>query len=124
MFYWLNPEGYPDRSTWNRQDEPAYDAYDELEPPSALRDRIAENWRDIDERLVDEVAAGLVDDVAVTGGQLHLCVQNGVVILDGTVQSESVRAAAVARAWATPGVMDVCDALVVTPMAARGHHDR
>ena len=65
-----------------------------------------------DQRLMMTVLDALFDDAAVTG-EIDLNVQNGVVILDGKVGSESARTAVVARVWSVPGVADVCDALAV-----------
>jgi osmotically-inducible protein OsmY len=75
--------------------------------------------REIDDFLVDEVDAALVDRVAerlVSGGEIRgrlvrVMVQNSVVILDGTVDSADIKAAAGRLAWATPGVFDVCNML-------------
>jgi hypothetical protein len=66
-----------------------------------------------DRRLERIVATSLFDDAAVTGGHIDLSVQNGVVIVEGTVDSEAVRSAVVARAWSVAGVVDVCNALTV-----------
>lgn len=64
-----------------------------------------------DEDLVERVAAGVVADVAIRGRRLQITVQNGVVILEGCVESAAAREAAGRRAWATPGVHDVCNML-------------
>jgi osmotically-inducible protein OsmY len=77
--------------------------------PPATRER-----RSADERLLDTVAESLLGDEAITGGHLHLQAQNGVVILDGEIDTEDTRAAVSERVWAVPGVTDVCDALRVT----------
>ena len=67
----------------------------------------------VDQRLTQAVTRALFDSPAVTGGVVDLCVQNGVAILRGTIESDDARAAAVAAAVSVPGVRDICDALVV-----------
>jgi hypothetical protein len=67
----------------------------------------AENF--LSHRVVDEVN----QDPLVSGGQMVVTVQNGVVILEGYADTAETREAAVRRAWATPGVFDVCNMLTV-----------
>ncbi|MEU8659755.1 BON domain-containing protein [Actinoplanes philippinensis] len=64
--------------------------------------------------MLGAVAEALLADAAVTGGHLDLRIQNGVVILDGEVDTDDTRAAVTDRVWSIPGVADVCDALRVT----------
>ncbi|MEV4704328.1 BON domain-containing protein [Actinoplanes sp. NPDC049316] len=73
----------------------------------------ADTPRTRDERLARAVADAVLADPVVTGGRIDLGVQNGVVILDGEVDTESTRRAVVALAWSVPGVTDVCNALSV-----------
>jgi osmotically-inducible protein OsmY len=76
--------------------------------------------READEFLVDEVDAALVDRVAerlvteavIRGRLVRVMVQNSVVILQGSVDSAEVKAAAGRLAWETPGVFDVCNMLI------------
>ncbi|MGA5298933.1 BON domain-containing protein [Nucisporomicrobium flavum] len=72
-----------------------------------------------DERLARAVADAVLADPVVTGGRIDLGVQNGVVILDGDVDTEASRRAVVALAWSVPGVTDVCNALAVRRGPAR-----
>ncbi|MCM4083828.1 BON domain-containing protein [Paractinoplanes hotanensis] len=67
----------------------------------------------VDQRLTREVAQALLSDPAVTSGLVDLRVHNGVAILDGTIDSEDARAAAVATAESVSGIRDVCNALVL-----------
>ena len=66
---------------------------------------------EVDEALVDRVAERLVAEAEIRGRRVRVMVQNSVVILEGTVDSADVRAAAGRLAWATPGVVDVCNML-------------
>jgi osmotically-inducible protein OsmY len=68
----------------------------------------ADHW------LLRTVAEALLADPAVTGGHLDLRIQNGVVILDGEVDTADTSAAVTQRVWSIPGVADVCNALRVT----------
>ncbi|MCM4083833.1 BON domain-containing protein [Paractinoplanes hotanensis] len=68
-----------------------------------------------DDRLADLAAENLSSDPLVRGSRLEIIVQNGVVILQGELESEEAREAARRRAWTLPGIRDVCDA-VKTPM--------
>lgn len=72
-------------------------------------------WADYDHALLRRVAEGLVTTVAVRGREVEVMVQNGVVILEGTVATAEVKEAAGRRVWATPGVHDVCNMLVPDP---------
>jgi osmotically-inducible protein OsmY len=81
---------------------------------SSAAPHTARERRSADEHLLDAVARSLLADEAITGGHLHLRAQNGVVILDGEIDTEDTRAAVSERVWAVPGVTDVCDALRVT----------
>lgn len=108
--------------------EQAWDALDEQEVWDHFENRYAwdehqdlEPWDDdedgkpgdeVDQRLVHRVADGLVADTRIKGRHVQVTVQNGVVILEGDVDSAEVREAAGRRAWATPGVQDVCNMLV------------
>jgi len=69
-------------------------------------------WNEFDELLVDRVADRLVADTEIHGRHVQVSVQNGVVILEGSVDSVDVKDAAGRCAWATPGVNDVCNMLV------------
>ena len=64
-----------------------------------------------DELLAEQVAKALTADPRVRGARLEITVQNGVVILEGTLDTPAACEAARLRAWAVPGVQDVCDAL-------------
>jgi osmotically-inducible protein OsmY len=70
---------------------------------------------DPDEQLVDLVAGRLIATAEVRGRQVSVMVQNGVVILEGAVDSVDSKRAAGRLAWSTPGVTDVCNVLVVDP---------
>ena len=69
-------------------------------------------WGDHDHALLRRVAEGLVTTVAVRGHQVEVMVQNGVVILEGTVPTPELREAAARLVWSTPGVRDLCNLLV------------
>jgi osmotically-inducible protein OsmY len=106
MYYWWYPDWNNGRAYPGRSPESAECGQDQ--PVSGH-----EIEADGDRRLERAVASALLHDPAVRGGHIDLSVQNGVVILDGEVDSESVRSAAGTRAWSVAGVMDVCDALTV-----------
>ncbi|UQU61298.1 BON domain-containing protein [Couchioplanes caeruleus] len=72
-----------------------------------------------DERLARAVADAVLAAPGVTGGRIELGVQNGVVILDGDVDTEATRREVVALAWSVPEVADVCNALTVHRGLAR-----
>nr|WP_221383139.1 BON domain-containing protein [Actinoplanes polyasparticus] len=69
-----------------------------------------------DDRLADLAAEELSSDPRIRGSRLEISVQNGVVILQGELESEDAREAARRRAWSLPGIRDVCD-VVITPMS-------
>ncbi|MEV4703136.1 BON domain-containing protein [Actinoplanes sp. NPDC049316] len=71
-----------------------------------------DEWDESDLRLVHRVADGLVADTQIRGRHVQVTVQNGVVILEGAVDTAEVREAAGRRAWETPGVHDVCNMLM------------
>jgi osmotically-inducible protein OsmY len=82
--------------------------------PEGSDDDFLDDGEDADEQLVDLAAQSLRGDPRVYGRYLHVMVQNSVVILVGEVGSLEARAAAVSRAWAVPGVYDVCNQLIVS----------
>ncbi|WP_250034142.1 BON domain-containing protein [Paractinoplanes maris] len=63
-----------------------------------------------DEQLAEQVAAALSSDPLIRGRRLEIIVQDGVVILQGELDSEEAREAARHRVWTLPGVRDFCDA--------------
>ncbi|XVU22994.1 BON domain-containing protein [Actinoplanes sp. CA-054009] len=67
-----------------------------------------------DETLADRTARALSADPDVCGHYLEIVVQNGVVILQGELDSDDAREAARQRAWTVPGVYDVCQ-MITTP---------
>ncbi|UQU62628.1 BON domain-containing protein [Couchioplanes caeruleus] len=69
-------------------------------------------WDEDDRELVAHVAGQLVADTRIQGRHVQVTVQNGVVILEGTVESAAIREAAGRQVWAVPGVQDVCNMLV------------
>ncbi|SNY53558.1 BON domain-containing protein [Paractinoplanes atraurantiacus] len=97
MYFWWYPEAYGDRGPLRPQ------------PPAAAAPLTA------DGRLARSVAEALLCDPEVESGEITIDVQNGVVILEGDVHSDSARAAATRRAWSATGVTDVCDVLGVRP---------
>lgn len=68
-----------------------------------------------DDRLAGLAAEALSSDPLIRGSHLEVIVQNGVVILQGELESEDAREAARQRAWTLPGIRDVCDAVVTRP---------
>jgi osmotically-inducible protein OsmY len=64
-----------------------------------------------DEELAERVAKALSSDPLVRGTRLEILVQNGVVVLQGELDSAEAREAARLRVWTLPGVHDVCDVL-------------
>jgi osmotically-inducible protein OsmY len=99
---WFHPER---QRWWNRPaDHPELDGRN----PWPATDRV-----DPDDAVAHLVAGGLMGDSDVRAGRLDVLVQNRVVIVRGYVPSEDVRLAVLRRVWATPGVFDVCDLLVV-----------
>jgi osmotically-inducible protein OsmY len=101
--FWPYPDGWPYASHHSSTPEP--------------RDAASE----ADLRLVRRVAAGLLGDPAVRGDHIDVTAQNRVVILQGEVDSAYARTAAGHRTWGTPGVLDVCNRLVVR---TRHHEER
>lgn len=81
--------------------------------PTSRGDWVAEEMRDAEEFLTNLVAEEMLRDPDVRAGHMLVMVQNGVVILHGAVDTDDTRSAAVRRAWATPGVFDVCNMLKV-----------
>ena len=79
---------------------------------TAPRKPTSRRLRHPDDRLARLVAAGLSSDPMVRKERITVSAQNGIVILLGTVSGLDVAAAAGARARRTPGVSDVCNALV------------
>ena len=66
----------------------------------------------LDVRLTRLVAQGLQADALTRGAaRITVNVQNGVVLLDGTVRDAEVKQKAADIARGTPGVRDVCNAL-------------
>jgi osmotically-inducible protein OsmY len=112
MYYWLHPEFLP---RWTTSERPPGKSRRRRAGGETARARraIAENWHEADERLADRLTQALLRAPGLTGGRIHMCVQNGVVVLDGEVASEDVRMAVTARVWAEPGVHDVCDMLLI-----------
>lgn len=81
---------------------------------------IADEVIDAENFLVGHIADELLRDPDVRAGELIVGVQNGVVILEGEVESPDTVSAAGRCAWSVPGVRDVCNMLVVQ----RGHPTR
>jgi osmotically-inducible protein OsmY len=67
----------------------------------------------LDDVLVDLVAGRLIATAQVRGRQVCVSVQNGVVIMEGCVDSAESKRAAGRLAWSTPGVRDVCNMLSI-----------
>lgn len=65
----------------------------------------------MDQRLARLVTQRLRNDPWTCLQRVRVAVQNGVVILEGHLESARARWAAVDHAWQTPGVRDVCDVL-------------
>ena len=95
-------------------------------PEGSWEEYGAAGWHydDNDELLVEMVADRLVADVRVRGRRMRVAVQNGVVILEGRVDSPEAKTAAGKQAWATPGVVDVCNMLVPETRHRRGTNGR
>lgn len=66
-----------------------------------------------DEELALAVAARLRQHLTGTGNRVMVEVQNRVVILDGSVNSDELRSHFHHLVWHTPGVADVCNRLTV-----------
>ncbi|MCA2219016.1 BON domain-containing protein [Jidongwangia harbinensis] len=69
--------------------------------------------RDPGRELAHRVADRILTDPAIRTGELEISAQNGVVILDGRIDSAAAKEAAGRHAWSTPDVHDVCNRLVV-----------
>ncbi|PRY20179.1 BON domain-containing protein [Pseudosporangium ferrugineum] len=113
-----------------RDDAGTYDLWDDFERSYCWNDdvELPESWEEPDDgaawddaeefadeadlRLVHRVADGLVADTRIRGRHVQVTVQNGVVILEGAVDTAEVRDAAGRCAWSTPGVHDVCNMLM------------
>lgn len=80
-------------------------------PDSFAADNFLVN--EVDAALVDRVAERLVAESEIRGFLVQVTVQNSVVILEGNAASADVKCAAGRLAWMTPGVLDVCNMLVV-----------
>jgi hypothetical protein len=87
--------------------------YDGHDRPEDRRDWVADEVIDAEEFLTNLIAEEMIRDPDVRAGRMVVMVQNGVVILQGYVDTDDTRSAAVRRAWATPGVFDVCNMLTV-----------
>ena len=107
MYFWWYPEDY----TGSPYEAPRRDTA--AASPDSLAVQEPSQPGD-DRRLARSVAMALLHEPDVGGGSIMVQAQNGVVILEGDVRAESGRAAAVRRAWAVPGVADVCNILAVT----------
>jgi osmotically-inducible protein OsmY len=66
----------------------------------------------MDDVIARWVADRILDDPAILSGHLVVDVQNGVVILEGRMDSAEACAAASRQAWATAGVRDVSNRLI------------
>ena len=85
---------------------------------SAQVSAIKDGW------LVMKVHSEMVDEDVLSGSNIDVDVKNGVVTLQGTVQTEAARARAIAVAKANDGVKSVTDQLRVVPGARAGTMDR
>jgi BON domain len=83
--------------------------------PGEQRHWVDDEVMDAEDFLTNLIAEEMIRDPDVRSGQMLVMVQNGVVILQGYVDTDDSRSAAVRRAWATPGVFDVCNLLTVGP---------
>lgn len=111
MHFWWYTDWYDSNAYRAHQPRAGLGDHAQPEGPSSPAEVAA---RSRDEQLLRAVGGALFDDAEVTGGQMHLSVQNGVVILEGEVDTPLTRAAAVAAAWSVTGVADVCNVLAVT----------
>ncbi len=107
--------GRPEPDGWSHEDERHRRLFgdDDRRTPER-RDWIADEVVDAEDFLAGLVADEMIRDPAVGSGQMVVMVQNGVVILQGHVDTPDTRSAAARRAWATPGVFDVCNMLIVS----------
>lgn len=65
----------------------------------------------VDDAIARRVADRIISDPAIHSGHLVVDVQNGVVILQGRMDSEEACTAVSRQAWATAGVRDVANRL-------------
>jgi len=120
---WLNSDGDDDRDRWPAPKavgaEPTEDPDDDeafewtgdtdvFDQGPAMPIRPSDDW------LATLVAEALQCDPFVYGRRLEILVQNRVAILIGELSSADAKAAAGRRAWAVPGVQDVCNRLTIT----------
>lgn len=75
--------------------------------------RVPQPPTEADEDLADRVAARLRADLSPVGHSIVVEVQNRVVMLEGGVPDQAMRAQAHAVVWRVPGVADVCNRLSV-----------
>jgi osmotically-inducible protein OsmY len=80
---------------------------------SAGVDWVAQEVMDAELFLAALIVDGIRQDPGVPAGDLWVEVQNGVVILRGTLHSAEAHEAALRRARGIPGVFDVCDMLTI-----------
>lgn len=78
-------------------------------PAMAQVSTIKDGW------LVMKVHSEMVDEDVLSGSDIDVDVENGVVTLQGTVPSEAARARALAVAKANDGVKNVVDQLKIAP---------
>jgi osmotically-inducible protein OsmY len=72
-----------------------------------IADRSADEW------LAERAARALRTDPLIHGRRLEIIAQNGVIVLLGELATREAKEAARLRAWAVPGVLDVCNRLTV-----------
>lgn len=105
---------WPDPDGWSHDDDRHRRLSGDADGTArGRRDWVADEVVDAEDFLAGLVADEMILDPAIGSGQMVVMVQNGVVILQGHVDTPDTRSAAVRRAWATPGVFDVCNMLVV-----------
>ncbi len=80
-------------------------------PDEGPRDDRPAGARSLDDRLAQQVGERLCADPELRRQHLRVEVQNGVVLLSGTVDSPTGAESAVRLARTTDGVRDVCNAL-------------
>ena len=73
----------------------------------------------VDTALARRVGEQLLQPPLLESGHLVVDVQNGVVILAGSLETREACDVAGQRAWATPGVRDVLNRLTVSPVRGR-----
>ncbi len=103
---------WPDNDGWlsHHGEWSAFDSDDRAED---RRDWVADEVADAEDFLADLIAEEMIADPDIRAGRMLVTVQNGVAILQGQVDTDGTRSAAARRAWATPGVFDVCNMLAV-----------